>query len=226
MQKIIPVLLCAIIKYHFLLILAWQTDWLTVEHSSGFMAGGSGEKLFLVLKRVEMKQEWADKHVPFGSLLGSYWGLACHCMWNHMYNQHRLLPKCRWGQRPVLWGCSQLTASHLENFAYNKHSFCRGSLSIYTTVARLFIGLSTHQAKDQLLNNFSLCAFLFSCFSEAVARLVRCSCTPLVPDSWNGLCGFGTNLICTSQQSGGYVSLLWWLLWTHFSMSMETPLAG
>lgn len=70
MQKIIPVLLCVIIKYHFLLILALQTDWLTEEYSSGFMAGESGERLFLVLKRVEIKQEWADKHVPLGMLLG------------------------------------------------------------------------------------------------------------------------------------------------------------
>lgn len=70
MQKIIPVLLCVIIKYHFLLILAWQTDWLTAEYSSGFIAGESGERLFLVLKRVEMKKEWADKHVPFGMLQG------------------------------------------------------------------------------------------------------------------------------------------------------------
>lgn len=34
------------------------------------MAGESGERLFLVLKRVEMKQERADQHVPFGMLQG------------------------------------------------------------------------------------------------------------------------------------------------------------
>lgn len=38
-------------------ILGWQNNQCTVEYSSGFMAGESGERLFLVLKRAEMEQE-------------------------------------------------------------------------------------------------------------------------------------------------------------------------
>ena len=118
-------------------ILAWQTDRL-VEYSSGFMAGEWGERLFLVLKRAEMQQEWAEKCVPFGSLPGSYWGLTCHCTWSHTSILYRLLPKCCWGHRPVLclpWGCSQLSAKYLKNFGYDKHSFHQGSLTIHTMVS-------------------------------------------------------------------------------------------
>lgn len=116
-------------------ILARQTNRFTVEYSSGFTAGESGERLFLVLKRAEMEPEWADKCVPSGTLPGSYWGLACRCLWSQTY---RLLPKWCWGCRPVLclpWGCSQLTANYLKNFGCDKHSFYQGSLTIYNMVA-------------------------------------------------------------------------------------------
>lgn len=63
---------------------------------------------------------------------------------------------------------------------------------------RPFTGLCTHQVKNKLL---AYCTFLFSCFSKAVARLVRGSCVPLVSGRWDGLWGFGNNLMCTSRQA-------------------------
>lgn len=82
---------------------------------------------------------------------------------------------------------------------------------------------SRHQIKDCVLSGFSLWTFLFSCFGEAVARLLRYCCAPPTPGSWKGLWWFWVG---SDVQSGGCVTFLWWSLGARFAMSTESPQAG